>query len=81
MTKSVAEIKKQQLVLRSAYQRMFNSPNAELPMKDLYKQFNGTTLKHHEGLIDPYASVAAGGCREVLLYIELMTRERNAASN
>jgi hypothetical protein len=92
MTKSVAEVQKQQVVLRSAYQRLFNSPDAQLVMADLYLQFNGTTLKYYRNpvgptqkqgdrVIDPTASIAAAGCREVLLYIELMTRERNAASN
>jgi hypothetical protein len=81
MTKSVAEIQKQQLVLRSAYQRLFNSPDAQLVMADLYLQFNGTTLKHVDRVIDPNASIAAAGCREVLLYIELMMRERNATAN
>ena len=34
--------------------------------------FNGTTLKKVEGVIDPNASIAAAGCREVLLYIKMM---------
>jgi hypothetical protein len=80
VTKTVEEVRKQQTVLRAAYQRLFNSPDAELVMKDLYQRFNGTTLKHHERVIDPYASIAAAGCREVLLYIELMMRDKNATT-
>jgi hypothetical protein len=80
VTKTIEEVRKQQTVLRAAYHRWVNSPDAVLPMEDLYQRFNGTTLKHHEGLIDPYASLAAGGCREVLLYIELMTRDKNATT-
>lgn len=82
-----ADVQKKQVVLRSAYQRLFKSPDAQLVMEDLYLQFNGTTLKSYPKydsgpkVIDPYASIAAAGCREVLLYIELMMRERNATSN
>jgi hypothetical protein len=75
------DVQKRQATLRSAYQRLFKSPDSELVMEDLYQRFNGTTLKHHERLIDPYASIAAAGCREVLLYIELMMRDKNATSN
>jgi hypothetical protein len=70
------DVHKKQAALRATYQRLFNSPDAELVMADLYQRFNGTTLKHHERLIDPYASIAAAGCREVLLYIELMMRDK-----
>jgi hypothetical protein len=80
VTKTIEEVRKGQLSLRSAYQRMFNSPDAEPVMADLYKHFNGTTLKHKDGVIDPNASIAAAGCREVLLYIELMMRETHATS-
>lgn len=80
MTTSVEDVKKRQIRLRANYQRLFNSPDAEPVMEDLYRQFNGTTLKHKDGVIDPYASIAAAGCREVLLYIELMMREKNATS-
>ena len=73
-----ADIQKRTVRLRANYQRMFNSPDAEEVMADLYRQFNGTTLKHKDGVIDPYASIAAAGCREVLLYIELMMRDKNA---
>jgi hypothetical protein len=75
------DVHKKQAALRATYQRLFNSPDAEPVMADLYQRFNGTTLKHHERLIDPYASIAAAGCREVLLYIELMMRDKNATSN
>ena len=75
---SVDDIKKRQANLRASYQRVFNSPDAESVMADLYLQFNGTTLKHKDGVIDANASIAAAGCREVLLYIELMMRDKNA---
>ena len=75
---TVEDVKKRQIRLRASYQRVFNSPDAESVMADLYLQFNGTTLKHKDGVIDANASIAAAGCREVLLYIELMMRDKNA---
>ena len=82
-----ADVQKKQVILNSAYQRLFNSPDAQLVLDDLNLQFNGTTLKsspkYDKGpkVIDPYTSIAAAGCREVLLYIKLKSRERNATSN
>ncbi len=73
-------LKTEHLALRRAYRNLFLSPDAQLVMADLYQKFNGTTLKHSEGVIDPYASIAASGCREVLLYIELMMREQDATT-
>ena len=63
-----------QMVARKAraYHEVFNGPNAETVLKDLNRLFGQTTLKKENGVIDPYASIAAAGCREVLLYIEQM---------
>jgi hypothetical protein len=76
----VRKLKAQDMVRRKiqAYQRLFASPDAELVLEDLYQKFNGTTLKHKEGIIDVNASIAAAGCREVLLYIEQLMRVNDA---
>jgi hypothetical protein len=61
-----------------AYEHVFSSPDGKAVLEDLERQFNGTTLKKDkDGKIDPHASIAAAGCREVLLYIDLM-RKRHA---
>jgi hypothetical protein len=62
------------LELAGTYDRVFVSPDGQAILKDLEFRFNGTTLKKHEGLIDPNASIAASGCREVLLYISQMRK-------
>lgn len=50
-------------------------------MLDLEDRFNRTTLKKQGGVIDPYASIAAAGCREVLLYIDhMMENDKDATS-
>jgi hypothetical protein len=59
------------------YSHLLNSPDGELLMADLERRFGGTSLKKHDGTIDPYASIAAAGCHEVLLYINAM-RKRHA---
>jgi hypothetical protein len=60
--------------LGSLYDRVFKSPDGKKVLEDLEFRFNGTTLKKVDGLIDPNASIAAGGCREVLLYIAQMRK-------
>jgi len=60
--------------LNRTYERLFNSPDGKVVLEDLEFRFNGTTLKSHDGVIDPYRSIAAGGCREVLLYISQMRK-------
>ena len=62
------------LEIAGTFDRVFSSPDGEAILKDLEFRFNGTTLKKHEGLIDPHASIAASGCREVLLYIAQMRK-------
>lgn len=73
--KSVVDVRAENKELRSSYHRIFNSPDAETIMRDLRKQFDGTTLRKVNGVIDPNASLAAAGCREVLLYIDMMREE------
>jgi hypothetical protein len=63
---------------KAAYQSVFVGPNAEAVLTDLFERFNRTTLKKVDNVIDPYASIAASGCREVLLYIEQMMRNEDA---
>ena len=63
---------------RRAYVNLFDSPNGKVVLEDLDKQFNRTTLRKVDGVIDPNASIAAAGCREVLLYIDEMMRNNNA---
>lgn len=58
-----------------AYVHVFESPDGKRILEDLEYRFNGTTLKKHEGVIDPNASIAAAGCREVLLYINHMRKQ------
>jgi hypothetical protein len=54
------------------FERVFSSPDGKKVLAILEREFNGTTLKKSkDGLIDPHASIAAAGCREVLLYIQL----------
>ena len=59
----------------SAFARVFASPDGQEILKDLEFRFNGTALKKKDGLIDPYATVAMAGCREVLLYIDHMRKQ------
>jgi hypothetical protein len=59
----------------AAYSKVFASPDGQEILKDLEFRFNGTTLKKKDGLIDPHASIAAAGCREVLLYIDQMRKQ------
>jgi hypothetical protein len=66
--KNISEIKR-------LYTRVFNSPDGEALLDDLEMRFGGTTLKKVNGTIDPNASIAAAGCREVLIYINLMRKE------
>ena len=78
--KQMPELKVEHLKLRRAYHNLFVQPDAEAVMADLYQRFNGTTLKHKDGIIDVHASIAAAGPREVLLYIEFMMRDTNATT-
>jgi hypothetical protein len=59
------------------YHHVFTSPDGQKVLDDLQRQFGGTTLRKHEGVIDPNASLAAAGCREVVLYIQLMMEKSN----
>ena len=60
--------------LGRAFERLFSSPDGIAVLEDLDYRFNGTTLKKRDGLIDPNATIAAAGCREVLLYIQQMRK-------
>lgn len=58
----------------AAYRGVFGGPDGQTVLDDLKSQFNGTSLRKVNGLIDANASIAAAGCREVVLYIEQMLR-------
>ncbi len=75
---TVAEAKFQLSQKQNAYRQIFTGSNAELVLEDLAQKFNGTTLKKVNGVIDANSSIAAAGCREVLLYIEQMMRVKDA---
>lgn len=61
--------------LNDAYWRVFNGvPNAHdgaAVLEDLKKRFQQrTTIKTVDHMVDPYASIAAAGAAEVILYID-----------
>jgi hypothetical protein len=60
---------------KRTYAHVLNSPEGEHVLADLYLRFGGTTLKKHDGVIDPNASIAAAGANEVLLYINSMRND------
>lgn len=63
-----------------AYANIFAGTDGQLVLDDLNHLFGMTTLKRdREGRIDPNASIAAAGCREVLMHIEQM-RNYNATT-
>jgi len=74
MTK-LRDIQAKQAKISGAFERVFNSPDGKAVLEELEYRFNGTTLKKHNGLIDPNASIAAAGCREVLLYIQQVRKQ------
>ena len=61
------------------YHTLFSSPNGKKVLADLEKQFGGTTLKKVDKVIDPHASIAAAGAREVILYIKQEVMKHAAA--
>jgi hypothetical protein len=64
-----------------AYHKLFTGPNAKYVLEDLNNQFNrGCLRKSPDGSIDPNASIAAAGSREVLLYIDDMMRIADATT-
>lgn len=64
----------------ATFDRVFSSPDGKKVLEVLEREFNGTTLKRaKDGTIDPHASIAAAGCREVLLYIDFK-RKVNAVT-
>lgn len=68
-----AEIRKEFRALYATYNRFWNTPDGQIVWNDLMEVFNKTSLrKGKDGNIDPNASIAAAGSREVLLYIEGM---------
>ncbi len=76
---TIDEVRKEQANLKRVYEHVLHGPDAQLIMDDLAKRFNGSTLRATEKVIDPYASIAAAGCREVYIYINAM-RESHATS-
>jgi hypothetical protein len=75
--KAPAPLKPEYLALKRAYSSLFSSPDAEKVMEDLYYRFNRSTMRTVEHKVDVHASIAAAGAREVLLYIELMMRDKD----
>jgi hypothetical protein len=73
--KEIPEIKAEYRALKQAYRTVLGSPAAQPILDDLAKQFNKTSLKKVEGVLDINASIAAAGAREVLLYIDIMMKE------
>lgn len=62
-----------------AYQQVFSGENAKIVLDDLNRHFNHSTLKKaNDGHIDPHATIAAAGGREVLLYIDDQLRINDA---
>ena len=78
MNPKVAEAQRIIAEKKRAYYNLLNSPDGEVILRDLDEKFNRTTLRKVNGVIDPNASIAAAGCREVLLYIDEMMRTNNA---
>lgn len=76
---NINELKRRGAQNAAMYERVFSSPDGKKVLDDLCVRFNGTTLKKNEGVIDPHASIAAAGCREVLLYIDLMRKHHATA--
>jgi hypothetical protein len=74
------QIRHEQAKVKSAYAELFTGLAAEVVLKDLNSRFNGTALRKVNGLIDANATVAAAGCREVLLYIDYMMETDNDAT-
>jgi hypothetical protein len=58
------------------YDRTFAGDDGQKVLADLHLRFGGTTLRRNNGVIDPNDSIAAAGCREVLLYIDNMRKKR-----
>jgi len=65
--RTLEQVRSYQNKTKKAYAELFKGPMAEIVLKDLNQRFNQTTLKRTNGVIDPNASIAAAGCREVLL--------------
>ena len=80
MRPTVDQVGNNRRKLKTAYYRLFTSPEAEAVLNDLNRQFNRTTLKINAGRIDPYDSIAAAGSREVLLYIDYMLEKESDAT-
>lgn len=60
------------------YHLVFTSPDGKFILADLKKIFGGSTLRKVDGVIDPHASMAASGSREVVDYIFNSMRKDDA---
>jgi hypothetical protein len=80
MNRTIEEVQAEQAKIRRAYFHVFASEDAKLVMKDLENKFGGSTLRQIDKKIDVHASIAAAGCREVLLYIQAMMRKPDATT-
>ena len=80
MRRTPDTLRAEQAKKKAAYQRLFSSPDAEMVLYDLNEVFNKSTLKKQGGVVDSYASIAAAGSREVLLYIDNMMETDNDAT-
>lgn len=63
---------------RAAYHALFSTPNGKVVLEDLRAAFGQSTLKKGTDGLDPYASIASAGSREVVLYIEFMMKESDS---
>lgn len=78
MSEAKEQAKERLLKKKAAYQAFFNTPNGKIILEDLNLAFGQSTLRKGSQGCDPYASIAAAGSREVVLYIEYMLKESDS---
>ena len=55
--------------IRHAYTNLFNTPDGQIVLNDLKEELTADTLIAANGIIEPYASIAAAGYHKAYLYI------------
>ena len=61
------------------FESVFSSPDGQKVLAALEQEFGYSTLKKDpNGRIDPHASIAAAGSREVLVYIHNLRKHTHA---
>lgn len=68
-------MKRNNAELCALYSRFLESPDGKLIWADLQKHFGRTGLRKMDGVVDPNATIAAVGSREVLLYMDHMRNQ------